>query len=81
MRLGAALEEILACTDFPPGTGAESGPITVSRINREIRRRRVVGPSRTATRPDAGDGRLIAEHEMDMSKLEEMDELSKKAEG
>lgn len=84
--------ETLAYTDFPPEhwrrIRTNNG---IERINREIRRRtRVVG-----TFPDGNSAlmlvtarlKYIVEHEwgkrryLDMSKLEEMDELSKKAEG
>lgn len=84
--------ETLAYTEFPPEHWRR---ITMNngfeRINREIRRRtRVVG-----TFPDGNSAlmlvtaslKCIAEHErdkrkhLDMSKLEEMDELKGKAEG
>lgn len=84
--------ETLACTEFPPGhwrrIRTNNG---IERIDCEIRRRtRAVG-----TYPDGNSvvilvsARLkyIAEHEwgkrryLDMSKLEEMDELKGKAEG
>lgn len=84
--------ETLACTEFPPEhwrrIRTNNG---IERINREIRRRtRVVG-----TFPDGNSAlmlvtarlKYIAEHEwgkrryLDMSKLEEMDELRGKAEG
>ena len=84
--------ETLAYTDFRRSTGAESGPITVSSAStaRSGGGRGVVG-----TFPDGNSAlmlvtarlKYIVEHEwgkrryLDMSKLEEMDELSKKAEG
>ena len=81
----------LAYTDFPPGTGAESGPIAVSgahqpRDQAEDESRRTFPDGNSA---DAGDGeaevhrgaQMGQEEYLDMSKLEEMDELSKKAEG
>lgn len=84
--------ETLAYTKFPPehwrrirtNNGTE-------RINREIRRRtRVVGtfPDGNSTlMPETARLKYIVEHEwgkgryLDMSKLEEMDELEGKAEG
>ena len=84
--------ETLAYTDFPPEhwrrIRTNNG---IERINREIRRRtrsRRDLPGRQLG-PDAGDGeaevhrgaRMGQEEVPDMSKLEEMDELSKKAEG
>lgn len=90
MRDGFA--ESLAYTEFPPEhwrrIRTNNG---IERINREIRRRaRVVG-----TFPDGNSAlmtvtarpKYIVEHEwgkrryLDMSKLEEMDELKEKAEG
>lgn len=84
--------ETLACTEFPPEhwrrIRTNNG---IERVNREIRRRtRVFG-----TFPDGNSAlmlvtarlKYIAEHEwgkrrnLDMSKLEEMDELRGKAEG
>ena len=84
--------ETLACTEFPPEhwrrirTNNE-----IERINREIRRRtRVVGTfpdGNSALMPVTARLKRIAEHErckrrhLNMSKLEEMDELKEKAEG
>ena len=90
MRLGAA--ETLAYSEFPREHWRRiMTNIWIERINREIRRRaRVVG-----TFPDGNSAlmlvsarlKYIVEHEwgkrryLDMSKLEEMDELRGKAEG
>lgn len=85
------LAETLACTEFPPERWRRIGTNNgIERINREIRRRtRVV-----RTSPDGNSAlmlmaarlKYIVEHEWgkrrypDMSKLEEMDELTGKAE-
>ena len=83
--------ETLAYTEFPPEHWRRIRTNNViERIKREIRGTRVVG-----TFPDGISAlmlvtarlKYIVEHEwgkrryLDMSKLEEMDELSKKAEG
>lgn len=83
--------ETLTYTEFPPEhwrrIKTNNG---IERINREVRRTRVVG-----TFPDGNSAlmlvtarlKYIVEHErgkrryLDMSKLEEMDELKEKAEG
>ena len=90
MRDGFA--ETLAYTEFPPDRWSQIRTSDgIERINREIRRKtRVVG-----TFPDGNSAlmlvtarlKYIVEHEwgkrryLDMSKLEEMDELRGKAEG
>lgn len=90
MRDGLA--ETLAYTEFPPEHWRQIRTNNgIERINREIRRRtRVVG-----TFPDGNSALMlvtvrlkrIAEHErckrrrLNMSKLEEMDELKEKSEG
>lgn len=86
------LAETLAYTEFPPEHWRQIRTNNgIERINREIRRRtRVVG-----TFPDGNSALMlvtvrlkrIAEHErckrrrLNMSKLEEMDELKEKSEG
>ena len=84
--------ETLAYTEFPPEhwrrIRTNNG---IERINREIRRRtRVIGTFPDGNSPPhAGDGeaevhsgsRVEQEKGLDMSKLEEMDELKGKAEG
>ena len=85
--------ETLAYTEFPPEHWRRNRTNNgIERINREIRRRR----TRIAgTFPDGNSAlmlvtarlKYIVEHEwgkrryLDMSKLEEMDELKEKAEG
>lgn len=84
--------EALAYTDFPPERWRRIRTNNgIERINREIRRRtRAVGTfpdGNSAPMPVTARLKYIVEHEwgksryLDMSKLEEMDELSKRAEG
>ena len=83
--------ETLAYTEFPPEHWCQIRTNNgIERINREIRRRtRVVGTfpdGNTALMLVTASLKCIAEHErgkrrcLDMSKLEEMDELKEKAE-